>query len=205
MLASEIIAKFELYVDDSTELSTQEELDLLNKVYQKVADDRPWEILKKEATGSISGTTIALPSDFAHMVENYNWTDNSYSTEINAKPNVVFIGTAPYQIVNWSDRKQYLNNNSVCYVDLASSVVTFPVTQSGTYSFDYKAFPATLTLSDTPVFPARYHHILFLGMCVDDMAIQLFDKSRSYAQENQAMYNSYLRDMALWNANLQNL
>lgn len=49
MLASEIIAKFELYVDDSTELSTQEELDLLNKVYQKVADDRPWEILKKRS------------------------------------------------------------------------------------------------------------------------------------------------------------
>ena len=48
MTAQEIIAAFELKVDDSTELSTSEELALLNRVYQLVCDERPWEILKKK-------------------------------------------------------------------------------------------------------------------------------------------------------------
>lgn len=207
MTAEQIIEKFQLYVDDTTELSSAEELDLLNKVYQKVSDEKLWEILKVEVTGTMTTTTtITLPIRFVHLVENYNYTDNAVSTEINAKPVVVFINNDAKQVVNWSDRKQYANNNNVCYVDMRSSVIRFPVAQASgaTYSFDYKEFPANLTLSDTPVFPERFQHILFLGMCIDDMAIQLFDKARSYADQHKAQYDSYLRDMALWNANLQN-
>lgn len=209
MTASEIIAKFELYVDDTTELSSSEELDLFNKVYQRVCDDRPWEILKKEATGTMaSTTTITMPSDFGFFVDNYSYTDNSISTQINARPVVVWItgsgAASPFQVVNWSDRKQYLNTNGVCYLDIASSLIRFPVAQSSgaTYSLDYKAVPAVLAASESPIFPTRFHDIIYHGMCVDDMTIQLFDKARSYAGENQAQYNSYLKQMALWNANL---
>ncbi|MBM3204881.1 hypothetical protein FJZ48_02800 [Candidatus Uhrbacteria bacterium] len=208
MLASEIIAKFELYVDDTTELSSSEELALLNKIYHKVCDDRPWEILKKEASGSMTSTTsITLPSDFSYLVENLNYTDNSYSTENNAKPVAVRInGTSLVQVINWSDRNQYLNNAGYAYVDLASNTLKFMGAQpsGATYAFDYKAVPTDLVLAGTPVFPARFHDILYHGMCVDDMVIQLFDKAKSYADFHQTQFNDYLKRLALWNANLQN-
>lgn len=206
MTASELIAKFELYVDDSTELSSDEELDLLNKVYYRACSDRPWAFLSKEASGTMaSTTTITLPSDFEFFIENYNYTDNSYSRELGAKPVVVFVNDNPLQVINWNDRKQYTNSNNVCYLDLANSVVKFPVAQtaSATYSFDYKATPTALTLGASPVFPARFHDMLFHGMCVEDMSIQLFDKARSYAAENQAQYNKYMTDMAYWDSLLK--
>ncbi len=206
MIGQEIITRFELYVDDMSELSTAEELALVNKIYHKVCDDRDWEILKKEASGTVdSTTTITLPTDFSHIIENFNYTDNSISREMNAKPVVVFVDGSPYQVVNWSDRKQYDNTNNVCYVDVRNDQVVFPVAQSSsaTYSFDYKAVPDDLTLETEPVFPERFQHAIFHGMCVEDMVIQLFDKARSYAAENQSLYTGYLRDMAMWNAKLQ--
>lgn len=204
MLTSEIIKKFELYVDDSTELSPAEELDLANKIYHRICDDRPWEFLKKEKTGTVSGTSITLPTDFAYLVENFNYTDNSYSTEINAKPVFVFINGSPFQVVNWSDRRRYENNNNVCYLDISAGAIKFPVSQSGTYSFDYKAFPADLTLSTEPIFPDRYHDAIYHLMAVDDMVIQLFPKAQSYQAENQSLGNSILARMAKWNSDLQN-
>jgi len=205
MTASELIAKFELYVGDTTELSTQEELDLVNKIYLRCASDRAWEILKKEATGTMTTTTtITLPSDFEYILESYNYTDNSKETQLGAKPAMVYVGDLTFQVVNWSDRRQYTNNNNVCYVDQVNSVLKFPVAQSAsaTYSFDYRFTPAALTAGTSPVFPARFHDVIYHGMCVDDMAIQLFDKARSNTDFNQAMYNKYLTDMAFWNANL---
>lgn len=211
MTGSEIIAGFEQYVDDTTELSSAQELALLNKWYYKVCSNRTWELFKKEATGTLTTTTtITLPSDFENLVENYNYTDNSISTEINSKPVVVFVttgsSTAPFRVVNWSDRKQYENDNTVCYVDLVLSKIVFPVAQSAsaTYSFDYKYTPTALTTGTSPAFPARFHEMLYHGMATDDMIIQLFDKARSYAKENKAIYDDYLASMALWNANLRN-
>mgnify|MGYP007066195423 CR=1 FL=1 len=203
MITSEIIQKFELYVDDTTELASTEELDLANKIYQFVCDFAVWEFLKKEATGTISGTEITLPSNFAHLLENYNYTDNSISTQANAKPVYVFIDDSPVQVVNWSDRRRY-SGSSYCYLDMVNEKIVFPSAQSGTYSFDYKFVPEDLTLATSPVFPARYHDIISHGMAVDDMIIQLFPRAKSYAQENQNRFNAYLSSMSLWNANLQN-
>lgn len=206
MTGQEIISKFELYVDDMSELSTDEELALANKVYHKMCDDRDWEILKKEASGTLdTTTTITVPSDFSHILANYSYTNNAISTEINAKPIVVFVNDVPFQVVNWSDRKQYNNVNNICYLDVRSGQIVFPVAQSAsaTYTFDYKAVPEDLTLATSPIFPARFHDGIFHGMCVEDMIIQLFDKGRSYAAENQSLYASYIRDMAMWNAQLQ--
>jgi hypothetical protein len=213
MTGAEIIAQFEQYVDDLTELSTTQELILLNKIYHKICDLRPWEFLKKEKTGTMTTTTtVAFPDDFSHLLENFNYTDNSISTEINSKPCVVFISSNggstynPFRVVNWSDRRQYVNTNGVCYIDYAASVITFPYAQSSgaLYNFDYKSVPTNLTTGTSPVFPDRFQHAIYHGMAVDDMIIQLFDKARSYAKENQGAYKDYVDSMALWNANLQN-
>jgi len=202
MLTSKIIEKFELYVDDGTELSSNEELDLANKVYQAVCSYRPWEFLKKTATGTISSGEITLPSDFAYISANNQSTDSDVSSETVTAPKVVYVGTdlTPYRFVNFSDRRQYRNQN-VVYIDPTDSKIKFVVTPTDTtYEFDYIKVPADLTLATSPIFPSRFHDIIAYGMASDDFAIQLFDKARSYANENQAKYNSILKDMSYANA-----
>lgn len=210
MLASEIITSFETYVDDATELSSAQELALLQKVYNKVWMDRVWEFAKKPATGALSTTLpyVSLPADFAHLVENNQATDNSSSIDNNAAPRVVYIGSAytPYQVVNWSDRRAYLNQLGYAYLDVPNSRLYFTSqpTTADSYEFDYKSIADTLLTSSTPAFPARFHDMLYHGMAIDDEIIQRWPKASSFAKENTDKFTSYLADMRLWNAQLQN-
>ena len=208
LTAQEIIALFELTVDDTTELSTAEELALLNRIYQIVCEDRPWEILKKEASGTLINTGyVTVPADFSYLVENRNYTNNAYSAELNAKPAGVLInGNKWLQIINWSDRRQYNNVDGYVYYDpaLGRLVFTYAQPAGATYSFDYKAVPDDLTLATSPIFPAQFHQMFAFKMATDDMATQLFDKARSYAQENERTYMQYMHRLASWNASLQN-
>ena len=212
MIASEAITQFELQVNDVTELSTSEELIVLNRIYQRVCDDRPWEFLKTNATGTMSGSGvdgyyITVPSDFAYFYENYNWTDNSYSTQLNRTPKVIFVGTTktPYSIINYSDRQQYLGSTGYAYVDWGNSKIYFTGTPvSTTYSMDYIKTPATLVAGSTILIPERFCPILIYGMSTENEIIQLSDKAKSYAQENLDLYNEYLGKLALWDSRLQN-
>lgn len=207
MTGTEIITAFELQVDDLTELSTVEELALVNKVYHKIAMDRDWEILKKQHTGAQSTTVpyIALPSDFAYLTQNNNHTDRSYYA---GRP-VVFVGTdyQPYEVVSWSDRTSVRTDTNKCYIDIANSRLYFTVqpTVANPVYFDYMSVPADIEAGTEPVFPARFHKIFQHGMAVEDFVLQLSDKAKSYAPENKAMYESYLDDLAMWNASLVQL
>lgn len=201
--AQKIITRFELYVDDGTELSTSEELDLLNKIYREVWTDRPWEFSKKPFSGAINGTTISLPTDFAYVCENARYTDMSRSNYIRkSTPKVIWVGDRYYQLINWSDRKQYESQDGVCWIDLVNNNLTFPVSVSGTVEYDYVFFPADLAIDDEPLFPAMFHDVLYHGMASDDYMIQQFDKAKSYAAENRNKYNDWLEKMAMWNMNL---
>jgi hypothetical protein len=202
MLTSEIISKFELQVDDSTELSSAEELDLANKIYQQVCSFRPWEFLKKTATGSIVAGQITLPTDFAYLANNYQSSDSSVATESETAPKVVFVGTNldPYRVINFSDRRQYANQN-VCYIDHSNSTIKFIVTPSATtYEFDYIKVPEDLTLTTSPIFPARFHDIIAYGMAADDYVIQQSDLTKGLMQANMKKYQEVLNDMSYWNA-----
>src|SRR4051812_2394029 len=99
MTGDEIIDKFELQVDDASELSSDESLDLANDVYTEVQDDRDWEWLKRTATDTTSTSVpyINLPGDFKKIAPN---KDNR---------SVVFVGTdfQEYEVVSFSDRRDY--------------------------------------------------------------------------------------------------
>ena len=200
MIASDIILRFELQTDDSTDLSSDEELSLLNKVYTKICADRPWEFLKKEGTGSTSTTLpyVALPSDFQYVLSNNILENDNIAS--------VFVGTdfSPYKIISWSDRRNYRNQDGYAYIDLPNSrlVFTLQPTASKTIEFDYVSTPPTLTLSDTPLIPDRFQDMIYHGMMIEDTIIQQSDKAKSYAPENQSKYKSYFDDMCYWNANL---
>lgn len=204
MTAAQIIAKFELYYDDGTALSSQEELDLLNKIYQKVCANRPWEFLRNPFTGTQATSVpyIALPTNFGFLFQNHNYTDQSYTSD---RP-VIFVGTSftPYEVVSYADRRQYRNQDGYAYIDIVNSRLYFTLqpTSAQSVEFDYANVPATLSTDDTPVFPSRFHDIIYHGMIVDQNMIEMTDKGKSYAQENQVQYTQYLHDLAYWNSQL---
>lgn len=208
MLTSEIIEGFEQYVDDTTELAPAQELALANKIYRRILNMRPWEFLKKAHSVAVSGLTCALPADFAYMTDNYAYTDQ-YMPSQGGK--VVFIVSPqnvlkPVELVNWSDRYQYANDD-VCYVDILAGSLVFTKQQTAghTLTFDYIHNPADLTLATSPIFPARFHEMIYHGMAVEDYVCQQFPKAQSYASENAQLYKGFADDMSYWNAQLVNM
>ena len=210
MTLDTIITQFELQVSDTTELSSTEEVIVANRVYTYICNQRPWQFLKTSASGTISsdtnGSYITAPSDFAYFLANNTYTDNSATIYNNTDAKVIFIGSnyTPYQIINWSDRRQYRNKSGYAYYDAPNGVIRFTaMPQGNTYEFDYIMNPTALTVADSPIFPARFHDIIVYGMAVDDQIIQLSPKATSYAAENQMKYNTLLAQMKMWDANLQ--
>ncbi len=208
MNAEDIITTFELQVDDTTELSTSEELLILNRIYKRILSSRPWEFLKKTATGTILqdsvGYYITLPTDYQYIAENATYTDNTMEWQGNAVPKIIFVGSqfTPIRIVNFSDRRQYRNRNNVAYVSLSENKIRFTNNPNETtYEFDYIYMPANLTISDEPVFPTQFRQFMAYGMAAENDILQISEKARSYRIENEARYTLDLRNMEYWNAN----
>lgn len=204
MNKKQTIEKFHLYMDDTSELSSTEEAALYDKIVGKVAMSRPWEKLKKEAVGTVSGVEIPFPDRFLFVTPSTGYTEHY---EEAGEP-AVFVDGRCYKIVSFSDRRQYLNRDGYCYVDLASEKIIFTDNSAASkgYSFDYQEMPEKLTdLEGTPWIPEDYRDIIYHGMCVDDFVIQQSEKARSYQRENQVMYDNYMEDLAWWNSNLVQL
>lgn len=201
---SELILKFHLWCDDSTDLSDDEESDLFDEKYQEICTYKPWEFTKKQFSGVQSTTLpyVALSSDFQYLIENNNHTENNAEASLP----VVFVGTSfsPYKVINYSDRQFYVNKDGYCYIDIVNMrlVFTKQPTVANAIIYDYSATMPDLADGGTPVFPARFHQALFYAMCVDDSIIQQSDKAKSYQGEYQGKYDSKITDMEYWNAKL---
>jgi hypothetical protein len=201
------IRNFNLYIDDTSELSSDEELSLTQRVFNAIWNDRPWEFAKTSYAGTTDGNEyITLPTDFAHILVNTNYSDNTYDA---GKP-VIFVGPNydKYEVVNWSDRRQYRNRSNVCYIDIVNRRLYFTITPSAGLSveFDYKKTAPTLELTIAYSVPTSFLSALdravFHGMCVDSFIIQQSDKAKSYLKENQEKYIQATRDLAYQNAQL---
>lgn len=201
MTSEQILQKFHLQVDDSTELSSDEELDLLNDVYQETAFTRPWNILKTSATGTVVNNEITLPSNFAYIYNNRNFAGQD--TQANLP--VIFIGAnyEPYYIINFDERRQYRNQKGFAYIDYAQNKIVFLATPSDTaYEFDYIKVPTALGLNDSPVFPERFHKKFAYDMAVQDSIVQMSDKIESLLATNKAEANRYMSNMEMWDSKL---
>ena len=201
-IASEIITKFQLFMDDSSDLSTQEGLDLLNSIVQEVASSRVWQVLLKEhtATQSTSVPYIALPSDFAFLTDNNNETDAAFEA---SRP-VIFVNNNAIQVLSYQDRRSHRDETGYAYIDIALDRLVFTKQPStaGSIEFDYSSVPANLAMSDTLPFPDRFKAVFYHLMCVDDFIIQQSDKAKSYAGENLSRGTKILDQMAYWDAKL---
>lgn len=201
MKVSEIIQKFHLQVDDSTELSSDEELSLFNDVLQETAFARPWNIFKTTATGTVVNNEIELPSDFAYIYNNRNYAGNDTQSSLP----VIFIGPTyePYYIVNFDQRRQYRNKKGYAYIDYGQNKIVFLDTPSNSsYEFDYIKTPATLGLTDTPPFPSRFHKKFAFDMAIQDSIVQMSDKIEVLLATNKAEANRYMSDMEMWDSKL---
>ncbi len=202
MTTEEIIAKFNLQVDDASELSSEEELDLANDVYTDVANDRDWEWLKKTFTGVTSASVpyIALPADFKKVMPNYavdNYGDMS----------VVFVGAefSTYKIIPFSSRRDYRNQDGFCYIDIPNQrlVFTLQPTSAKAVEYDYVSIPEALVIDESPIFRSAFHKIISFGMAMKFPSIEQANKATSYANENTREYMKILSDMAVEDANIK--
>lgn len=194
MTTQEILDFFHLLMDDTSDLSTSEELILANQVYRSICI-KPYEFLKKEDTGAISSTEITLPTDFMMIPDNV--VDN-YS------PKKIYIDKKTYDFVNFSDRRDYEDKIGYCYLDLNNNKIVFTKSTTGTYSYDYIFIPESLTLTDTPNFPVC-NEIISYGMAISSYIIQQFPRAQSYQRENQIKFETLLTDLDYYNSNLINI
>lgn len=198
MIGSDIILRFELQVDDSSELSSTEELALANEVYSDICNDRDWEWLKTTAAGTTSITVpyIALPANFKQLIPN---KDNR---------SVVFVGTdyQEYEVVPFSSRRDYRNQDGFCYLDMVNRRLYFTLqpTTAKAIEYDYIATPTALTTSTAPIVTTdQFGNLIAYGMAAKFNPIEQTDKNVSYQTENRVEYLRILSDLALEDANIK--
>lgn len=223
MTWEEIIYRFRLQVDDGSELSSDEELALLNQCYRELQNDRDWEWLITQYTGtqSVSVPYIDLPADFKKLSANYNWITqwfgnawvpigfNWFYLPINiSNTPVVFVGTQyePYEVVSFSNRRNHRDQSNVCYIDVPNQRLYFTIqpTTAQSVEYDYIKRAAALTTATEPLFNDAYHEILAYAMAAKFDPIQLTAKDwMNYMTDNQRQYFALLEQMAVEDANIK--
>jgi len=198
MISSDIIARYNLQVDDASELSSDEELSLANEVYTEIANDRPWEWLKSTATGTTSTTVayVALPADFKELSPN---KDNK---------SVIFVGTdyQEYLVIPFSSRRDYRNQDGYCYIDVPNQRLYFTLqpTSAKAIEYDYIKVPAALTLNTAPLITTeQFGKLIAYGMAAKFNNIELTEKDKSYQPENKSQYDKILSDLAMEDAKIK--
>lgn len=197
MTTLDIIKKFRILTDDQTELSSDEEVFFADKVLRTVYKKNQWEFLRKTASGSFTGGYIdisVVAPDFDTLMANY-----SESNEVATFPDtvVIWVGGNPYKVVPMGGRQ---NQSGVAYVDLVAKRIYILGIDSGTFEFDYKHRPATLTSGATPVIPEDFEMMIAYGMAMDDDVIQKTEKGRSNFKENTLKFDEYMSDLKSYNA-----
>ena len=73
LTGQQIIERFELYTDDTTDLSSDEEIILANDKLRLIYMEQPWEFLRRKKSGVVENDgKITLPTDFDEFLENFS-------------------------------------------------------------------------------------------------------------------------------------
>ena len=203
MQPDDIIKQFEVYVDDLTELSTEEEYALLTKVLNSIFNDRSWEFLRKTASvTTTTSKTAPLPADFVSVMNNYS--ENPYNS-IPEIP-VAYVGGIPYRFIAKGTATQKAGGNYAT-IDLVNKTIEFlcEIGAGKVVTFDYKYQPSPITSNASPIaLPYVAHRYLGQVMAIDDDIIQKTEKARSNLQSNSVARAQMLRDLAHYNARFLN-
>lgn len=208
MNGTQIIEKFELYSDDMTELSSDEELDLANSKISFICNLMPWEWLRKQFSGTINAQgSITAPTDFVRFLENYS--ENQTSDMPDTKVVYLGSGNTPYKVVPMGGRNNFNQINGVygsrniCWYNRPAGTIEFPSAQTpGTaVSFDYVQKAPAITLGTEPIIPEDFHMMIVYLMLIDDEVIQKMG-ARSEAGKWNALYQQELTNLKAYNFSL---
>lgn len=200
LTGQQIIDRFELYTDDTTDLSTDEELILANDKLRLIYMEQPWEFLRRKKAGAVeSDGKISLAADFDEFLENFS--DDPAIGEATMK--VVYIGgqKSPYLVVPMGQRNANSFSN-ICWIDPADNKINFLQSPGAgaSYEFDYKTSPDDITVGTSPKLPAEYHPMIVFSMLIDEDIIKKSEKARSNMQDNALQYQRYLKNLKLRDA-----
>jgi hypothetical protein len=200
LTGQQIIDRFELYTDDTTELSSDEEIILANDKLRLIYMEQNWEFLRRKKTGSVEiDGKITSPTDFDELMENYS-EDPTISEPL---LKVIFIGSMknPYYVVPMGQRNAN-NFSNVCWIDPLDRKINFAQSpgSGATYEYDYKTSPDDITVDVSPLLPAEYHPMIVFSMLIDEDIIKKSEKARSNMQDNANQYQRYLKNLKLRDA-----
>lgn len=198
---SSIIQSFELYTGNSLSISSSQELELAQKIYDEVLESFEPEFLKKTMAGTLPTTQdyITQPADFNRLTE---------KRLMYVAPDLSTQSGENYYVVPYEDRRTYINQTQYLYYDARQGrfVFTKQPIEAKEYEMDYIYVPPALDLvSSNPLFPIRYYPVIYHGMLINNDIIEMSEKARAYTQENSMMYNKWLADLQNWNAKQTNL
>lgn len=198
LTGQQIIERFELYTDDTTDLSSDEELILANDKLRLIYMEQPWEFLRRKKSGNVeSDGKITLASDFDEFLENF--TDDP--TEGEATMKVVYVSRSPYLVVPMGQRNANSFSN-VCWIDPSDGKINFAQNPGvgAAYEYDYKTSPDDITVSTSPKLPPEYHPMVVFSMLIDEEIIKKSEKARSSIQDNAVQYQRYMKNLKLRDA-----
>lgn len=198
LTGQQIIDRFELYTDDTTDLSSDEELILANDKLRLIYMEQPWEFLRRKKAGVVeSDGKITLSSDFDEFLENF--TDDPATGEATMK--VVYVNRSPYLVVPMGQRNANSFSN-VCWIDPTDGKINFAQSPGAgaAYEYDYKTSPDDITVATSPKLPPEYHPMIVFSMLIDEDIIKKSEKARSNMQDNAVQYQRYLKNLKLRDA-----
>ena len=198
LTGQQIIDRFELYTDDTTDLSSDEEIILANDKLRLVYMEQPWEFLRRKKTGVVeSDGKITPPSDFDELMENFS-EDPTVGEPITK---VVYIGHSPFLVVPMGQRNAN-NYSNVCWIDPTDGKINFAQNpgSGAAYEYDYKTSPDDIAVGTSPKLPAEYHPMIIFSMLIDEEIIKKSEKARSNMQDNAVQYQRYLKNLKLRDA-----
>ncbi len=198
LTGQQIIDRFELYTDDTTDLSSDEELILANDKLRLIYMEQPWEFLRRKKSGSVeSDGRITPPTDFDELMENYS-EDPTIGEPITK---VVYVDRSPYLVVPMGQRNAN-NYSNVCWIDPTDGKINFAQSpgSGAAYEFDYKTSPDDITVGTSPKLPPEYHPMVVFSMLIDEEIIKKSEKARSSMQDNFVQYQRYLKNLKLRDA-----
>lgn len=196
-----IIDAFELYTGNSLSISTSQELELAQKIYDQVLEEFEPEFLKKTLAGTLPTSVdyVAQPADFNRLTE---------KRLMYVAPDLSRQKGDEYYVVPFEDRRMYVNQKGYLYYDARQGrfIFTKQPDDAKEYEMDYIYVPPALDLtSSNPLFPIRYYPVIYHGMLINNDIIEMSEKARAYTQENTDQYTAWLNRLKDWNSRQTNL
>jgi hypothetical protein len=188
MTAQEIKDLAELILDDT--ISDDLFLGYLDAAKNIIEDSRDWEFLKAlDTSNTASSGTKTLPTAFRKD-----------------RKMLIGAGFTEYWPVGFEEQHLYRNTSRRYYIDYSAGTFELlgNIGVTGTIYFYYLKSTPELGLSDSPVWPTRFHKILAFMVAAYVMGgVDADDIFARMSPENKLVGMQLLNSMILWDTNLK--